>query len=56
MEHDLFEIPFDGCKEDVVQRADAHREFGVPEETASLWELYCVLDGFGNVKGCASGY
>ena len=33
MEHDSFEISFDGCKKDVIQRADAHREFGVPEET-----------------------
>jgi hypothetical protein len=23
---------------------------------ASLWELYCVLDVFGNAKGCAGGY
>ena len=51
---DGIEIASDGGEEDVVESGDAHRVLGPGgRRMANLRELYCVWEGFGNVKGTA---
>jgi hypothetical protein len=52
VEHDLVEIAFDSSEENIVESGDAHRVVRGPggSRAVDLWELYCFLDAFGNVK------
>ena len=58
IEHGPVEIALDGGEEDIVESGDGHRVVRGPAESraAVLWELYCFLDAFGNVKQASHRY